>query len=127
MRAEVPLPRALPTPNSRIHYMRRAAWTKQIRQDAQLAIRSAMNAAKVERATGYRRLTMTLVRGPGQHMLDMDNAIAGMKPILDSCAHKDVGLITGDSLAEVMVTYRQERGAAPMVWVDYDAAGENRG
>jgi hypothetical protein len=87
-------------------------------------IRSEMTRAHIRRAESpldfgtLRTLTLTLLRGKGQRFLDVDNAIAALKPCLDAAV--DAGLIAGDSPKLARVLYApeglaQERSAKPGV------------
>lgn len=68
---------------------------------------SARQEAKQPPASQFREVSLVLCRAKGQRILDADNAITAMKPIVDGL--KAAGLIVDDSPKWVSVAYAQER------------------
>lgn len=109
----------LPTQNSRMHHMKRARLIHDIRELARMVSLGERNRLGLAEATEPRAVTLTLIRGPGQKMLDSDNAIAALKVVRDSLQCKDgAGWIVDDSPRWAKVAYGpQERGLQPGVTV----------
>jgi Holliday junction resolvase RusA-like endonuclease len=110
----IPLLSRLPSPNDRLHHMERARMVKQARDMSRLMIRSEMARLNIDDATGPRRLTVTLLRGKGERMLDADNAYGCCKSVLDACV--DARLLLSDDV-KGLTSYRvnQTRGDKPAI------------
>jgi hypothetical protein len=101
------------TPNTRrkLHWAEQARITKSQRELARLVA----HAVKLAGPTGFGRtadlprdIHLTLVRGKGQRLLDLDALGAACKPYLDGIV--DAGLLVDDSPKWCTPHYAQERG-----------------
>ena len=84
-------------------------WSKkhELRKRWAWLVRAARIRAKVFEAPKYPRAVLTLERY-GARMLDHDNLVAGMKPLVDSLVKE--GFIAGDSPQHITATYVQHVG-----------------
>lgn len=120
----IAVPHDLPTANSRLHWAKRAALTKQAREVVTAQARAkrlrngpvwAVGTRIVPEATGRCYLHMTLIRGKGQRMLDHDNAVSAMKPVIDGLV--SAGWLKDDSFKWLQYDADQRRGPEPAVEV----------
>jgi hypothetical protein len=103
--------------------MERARITKDVREWARMVSLSERHRLGLPPATEKRSVHMVLIRGPGQKLLDDDNAIAALKVArdalqCDTARHLGAGWIVDDSERWAKVTYGPQRGgSAPAVEV----------
>lgn len=111
----VAIPRTLPTPNSRMHWSDRSPLVAQIRTAVAVQARIKRIALRVPVAIDKRSLRLQLIRGKGQKLLDPDNCVAALKPVVDGL--KDAGWIVDDSQKWLEYSADQARGKQPGVVV----------
>lgn len=93
--------------NRRGHWAVLARMKGHWRQQAGMVGKSARNAAQVGPATGPRVVTILMHRAA--FTLDMDNAFAAVKPVVDGL--KDAGLIMDDTPALLELRVQQTRAS----------------
>jgi hypothetical protein len=124
LRFTVPLPSKLPTLNRRISWQQRAREVRKLRALAEMAaIRARVqmpprgDLSRV--ALQQRHVTLTLLRGPRQPLMDLSSWVEGAKGVVDGLS--DAGLIVDDSPQWATFDYRQEidreRGPAVVIEV----------
>lgn len=124
---EMALPRDLPTPNQRLHHFARHSRVSNVRTAVAMQAGSRRMLWRVPEAEPGRRarVRLTLVRGPGQRLLDPDNAVAALKPVLDGLGPVGrpgggSGWLAGDSPALCRLAVDQTRGDRPGVRVEIE-------
>lgn len=105
----LPLPCALPTPNSRLHWAARAKLTRTLRNTSRIIAQSVRH--DWARPTGRVHITLTLLRGKGQKFLDVDAVPAALKPVLDGLV--DAGWARDDHPKWLRLTTAQARTSGP--------------
>jgi hypothetical protein len=117
----IPLPTAMVTPNSRLHWAARARQVAQSRQTTRTIASQfrTLQGVAAARSGEQRGVTLTLVRGKHQRILDEDNCVGALKPILDGL--KDAGWIYDDrrsSLWPYTVSQLKDNAVGPCVMVE---------
>lgn len=116
----VPVPERLVTPNSRLHWAAKARMVHSLRADVSVVARVERMRQSVRTAVhGEKRAVhLLLVRGKGQKLLDMDNCVGALKPVLDGL--RDAGWIYDDreSHLDYRVSQRKDNVLGPVVCVE---------
>jgi hypothetical protein len=124
----IPIPQ-LVSGNVRLHWAERARRVRLIRGQVALLATSERTRLGRRRATTSCALTLTLIRGKGQHLLDVDNMYAALKPVLDGLV--DAGWLVDDRPGWCVYTANQARdnavGPAVIVQLDDPGGAANQG
>jgi hypothetical protein len=108
-----------------LHWTERARRTAAARGDTRVIAASALREHKLSAVRPQRRmqLRMMLLRGSGQRLLDRDQVVATLKPVVDGLC--DAGWIVDDSekwLEYTMPRQKIDREHGPAVIVELEAS-----